>query len=114
MSNEQTRLGLQAAKEGDRRAARRIFAMIVRDSPDDAAAWWNLANVTDDSEQKARCLRQVLRIDPGHEAARTMLAAVERQFARQTPARGVRRPVAEAFATGEVSRPSLERLQPVP
>jgi len=114
MSDERTRLGLQAAKDGDRREARRIFATIVRDAPDDAEAWWNLANVTDDSEQKARCLRQVLRIDPEHIAAREMLASARQAVARQTPARGYARPIAEADSTGEVSRPSMARLLPVP
>lgn len=114
MSEERTRLGLKAAKDGDRREARRIFATIVRDAPDDAEAWWHLANVTDDSEQRARCLRQVLRIKPDHAPARKMLASTTQMVARQTPAQGYRRPVAEADATGEVSRPSLARLLPVP
>lgn len=114
MSDERTLLGLKAAKSGDRREARRIFAAIVRDAPDDANAWWNLANVTDDSEQKMSCLRQVLRIDPGHAAAREMLSGARQMVARQTPARGYSRPIADADSTGQVSRPSLARLLPVP
>jgi len=114
MSDERTRLGLKAANAGDRREARRIFAAIVREAPDDAEAWWNLANVTDDSEQKASCLRQVLRIDPNHAAARKMLASARQMVARQTPAKGYARPVADADSTGEVSRPSMARLLPVP
>lgn len=113
MNSERTRLGLKAAKDGDRREARRMFAAIVRDEPDDLMGWWHLANVTDDSEQKAQCLRQVLRIDPSHTAARAMLTTVEQQVAKPTPAHGFKRPVAEADATGEVSRPSLDHLPPV-
>src|SRR5262245_61488391 len=108
MSDQRTQEGLRAARKGDRREARRIFAEVVREMPDDPMAWWNLATVTDDLEQKAKCLRQVLALDPENEAARSTLAMVRKQVGKPTPAKGFSRPVADADATGQVSRPSLD------
>lgn len=93
MGDDKLSAGLRALRLGDRREARRIFVTLVREAPEDAAAWWNLALATEDSEQKAQCLRQVVRLRPDHKEARRLLAKVEQQIAKPTPARGISRPV---------------------
>lgn len=88
--------GIEALRAGKKREARRLFADLVHEQPENAAAWWYLAGVVDDPEQKAYCLRQVIALQPDHQEARTLLAGVERRVARPTPARGTPRPVYDA------------------
>jgi hypothetical protein len=85
--------GVQALRSGNKREARRIFGEVVREDPNNAAGWWYLAGVLDDPDQKAHCLRQVLRLQPDHQEARSLLAAVQRRISRPTPAQGTPRPV---------------------
>jgi hypothetical protein len=85
--------GIEALRAGKKREARRIFGDIVRNSPDNAEAWWYLSGVVDNPEQKVHCLRQVLRIQPQHEEARRLLNQQEGRTAAVTPPRGLPRPV---------------------
>jgi hypothetical protein len=96
MKPDQMQVGLRALQAGDKHEARRVFAALVRATPQDADAWWNLALATEDSEQKARCLQEALRLRPDWQEARGLLASVESKIARPTPARGLSRPVLEA------------------
>ncbi len=93
---DQIRLGREALRDGKKREARRIFGDLVRDHPGNAAAWWYLAALLDDPEQKVHCLQQVLRLEPEHAEARAMLARLQARVGLPTPARGTPRPVYEA------------------
>jgi hypothetical protein len=97
MRDDPLRAGIEALRVGHIREARRLFGELVREQPDNAAAWWYLAAVLNDPEQKAHCLRQVLRLLPDHAEARQMLADLDRQVARPTPPGGLERPVMEAL-----------------
>jgi hypothetical protein len=113
MGDDMIRAGLEALRGGKKREARRIFGDLVREEPDSAAAWWYLAAVLDDSEQKAHCLRQVLRLQPRHEEARRMLAAVQGRIARPTPPRGSPRPIHDARESEEGLIVAAEAEEPV-
>ncbi len=95
-SEKRLETGIAALRSGDRRRARRLLGQVVHDDPDNAAAWWFLAAVLDDPEQRVRCLREVLRLQPGHAEARQLLARLERRIAQVTPPRGIERPVLDA------------------
>lgn len=92
MNDEQLQKGIEALRAGDRRTARRIFGQVVNDEPDNHTAWWYLAAVLEDPEQKIHCLRQVLRLRPDHAEAAGMLARLEKHLAQATPSTGMQRP----------------------
>lgn len=54
------------AKAGRRSEARQIATRLVKKQPENAAAWVVLAQVVDTRDQAIDCLKQVLRLDPGH------------------------------------------------
>ncbi len=99
MISERLQAGLEALRNGRKRDARRIFGDLIREEPDHAAAWWYLAAVLDDPEQKVHCLRQVLRLEPDHQEARQLLAALQPRVARPTPPRGSALPIYETRET---------------
>ena len=67
--------GISAAKSGDKDRARQLFAKAVQVDPNLTQAWWGLANVLDDDDQRRSCLRRVLALDPGHQQAKHILEA---------------------------------------
>jgi hypothetical protein len=95
MSEHRIQSGIDALRAGKRRDARRIFSDVVRSQPDNAEAWWYLSAVVDDPDQKAQCLRQVLRLEPKHDEARGLLNTLEGRLATVTPPHGVPRPILE-------------------
>ncbi len=97
MSDERLEAGIAALRAGDKRRARRLLGQVVNDDPDNVAAWWFLSAVLEDPEQRARCLREVLRLRPDHVEARQMLNALERRRALVTPSKGVERPTLDAI-----------------
>ncbi len=96
MSDPRLREAIDTLRRGDRRQAQRLLAQVVEDDPDNLLAWWYLAAVLKDIEQRILCLRQVLRLRPDHEEARRILGLLERRRAQITPAGGVQRPVVDA------------------
>lgn len=96
MSEELLHKAIEALKNGDRRRSARLLGQVVATDPDNLAAWWYLAAVLEDAEQRIQCLQQVLRLRPDHAEARRLIALLERQRVQVTPAFGVQRPVLEA------------------
>lgn len=96
MSEDMLQEAVEAMKGGDRRRASRLLGQVVAGDPGNLAAWWYLAAVLEDAEQRIKCLQQVLRLRPDHAEARRLIALLERQRAQVTPAYGVARPVLEA------------------
>lgn len=84
--NELTKRGINALKSGDRTAARDWLAAAVRQQPDDALAWLWLSGAVDSDNERAACLRRVLHIDPGNEAAARGLALITSRRKQQPPA----------------------------
>lgn len=96
MSDPRLREAIDTLRRGDRRQAQRLLAQVVEDDPDNLLAWWYLAAVLKDVEQRILCLRQVLRLRPDHEEAQHILSLLERRRAQITPAGGVQRPIVDA------------------
>src|ERR1700731_3342000 len=69
---------LAAIKAGDRAAAYRLLAALVRGNPRHEQGWLRLASVVDDRHQVADCLRRVLAINPNNVTAREWLDQVNR------------------------------------
>jgi hypothetical protein len=110
MADDRLKTGMAALRKGDKRSARRILGEIVRDNPDNVAAWWFLAAALDDPEQRIHCVRQVLRLRPDHAEASQLLQSLQRHVAWPTPPEGVKRPVfdTEEIDGGLVILPSNE------
>lgn len=84
--NELTKRGINALKSGDRAAARTWLAEAVRQQPDDVQAWLWLSGAVESDNERAACLRRVLSIDPGNEAAARGLALIASRRKQQQPA----------------------------
>lgn len=56
-------------RQGDRRAAQRELARLLKSEPANREAWLLLAQLVDDPARKADCYRHVLEIDPGNQVA---------------------------------------------
>lgn len=69
--------GIGALRTGDRIEARRCLERAVAEDPDNIAAWWFLAAVRSNVEQKIEALRQVLRLRPEHAEAQLLLTRLE-------------------------------------
>jgi tetratricopeptide (TPR) repeat protein len=79
VSEQQLERAYQLIKEGREQDAFDILEPLLADNPDNADAWWLLANATDDLSSKERALEEVLRIGTNAEReakAREMLNAV--------------------------------------
>lgn len=95
MSYQQTiQAAVQLAQAGQRQQARALLAQVLRGDPQNAAAWFVMAQLVDDDQKAIACLRYVLRLDPGHDQARRYLARLESASppaASRRPARDGRR-----------------------
>ncbi len=60
-------------KAGKRTEAHALLVPIVKQNPDIAQAWYLLGFTVTDTDKKRYCFRQVLRIDPAHQAAQKQL-----------------------------------------
>lgn len=90
MSSEPLQVAYRLIREGNKQEAVRILTPIVRADPQNADAWWLLANAVDNPEQKRRALERVLRLRPEDARAQRMYANL------QNPAPRARRPAPSA------------------
>ncbi|MEB2286746.1 MAG: hypothetical protein OZ934_01400 [Anaerolineae bacterium] len=92
------RTAIEAARSGDRGAARATLHRVIAQDPDNETAWLWLVTVADSDEERLQSLRRVLTINPRNERARQALGRLEQQL-RVTPSRTqTRRPVPLATA----------------
>lgn len=63
----------QQAQTGDRLAAKRELAGLLREQPGNVQGWLLMATLLDDPAQQADCYRKVLGLDPQNRRAATML-----------------------------------------
>lgn len=70
------RLGIEAARAGDKEEARNLFRLLTREQPDNVQAWLWLAGVAEDKEEKRAALERVLALDPTNDLARKGLQAL--------------------------------------
>jgi hypothetical protein len=64
-------------KAGKKAEASKMLVPILKTDPNNAAAWWLMANAVSDSEHKKRALKRFLQFRPGDEKATAMLAKLE-------------------------------------
>lgn len=78
MDESQIRAGLHQAfahiKRGERPQAITILKRIIQEKPDEANAWWLLANAVEDPQQRRVALQRAITFDPTHQQARAALA----------------------------------------
>ena len=98
-----TQQGIAALKSGNRAAARQLLAAAIKENPNNILAWLWLSGAVDKYEERAACLRQVLRIDPDNTAALKGLRQLEEQHMRQSGAAAA--PPMEQPAEAEPSSP---------
>jgi uncharacterized protein len=75
--------GIDAARSGHAQRARDCLLQMLEQDPSSVKAWLWLSDVVDLSSEKEICLEQVIRIDPGHVAARRGLAFLRKQRQEQ-------------------------------
>lgn len=63
----------QLIRSGEKTEAVKLLLPIVRADPENADAWWLLANAVDKSDQARRALQQVLKVRPNDQRARRFL-----------------------------------------
>jgi hypothetical protein len=75
--------GQQAARNGERLVAYRIFVHVVEIDPRNEEAWlWRAATAADPHESR-QCLERVLQLNPNNPRAHRGLEALEQQFAQR-------------------------------
>ena len=72
--NDLTRQGVSYFESGDEAKALECFIESLRHEPDQIETWFWLAMTLDSHEERGRCMRQALRIDPLNKIARMGLA----------------------------------------
>jgi Tfp pilus assembly protein PilF len=79
MDSEQQKLkrAVAALKSGDKAAAWKLFAEILRENPNQAEAWVGLSLSTSRLNRRREYLERALRINPNHAYARSALARLE-------------------------------------
>ena len=75
--------GIDAARSGHAQRSRDCLLQVLEQDPSSVKAWLWLSDVVDVSREKELCLEQVIRIDPGHVAARRGLAFLRTQRQQQ-------------------------------
>jgi Tol biopolymer transport system component len=75
--NELMRDGIDAARLGDRNAAREAFEKVVELDDQNEKAWFWLASVLDDEARKKVALSTVLLLNPNNERAKKILDAMD-------------------------------------
>jgi hypothetical protein len=84
--NELTQRGIQALKSGDRVTSRMLLEEAVDRDSRDLQAWLWLSGAVDTDQERVHCLRKVLEIDPGNQAAARGLEKVLSKGAPEKPA----------------------------
>ncbi|HVM72420.1 MAG TPA: hypothetical protein VMT91_11730, partial [Anaerolineales bacterium] len=62
--------GIAAVKAGQKTQARQFLDAAIRAAPDDIRGWGWFYNVCDNDQERIRCLKEILRIEPGNERAK--------------------------------------------
>jgi hypothetical protein len=85
---------ISAARSGDRQAARRLLAGILRRDPRNAGAWLWMSGVVDDDAQRIECLQRALTLDPENRAAPAGHQLIETHKGQEVPSPRLQPPLA--------------------
>lgn len=91
---EDTQTWIEQAQEavgaGDKAAARRLLAQVLKSNPGEETAWLLMASAVDSEQQRRECLQRVLAIDPHNGPARRALERMEHVVSPPQPTVGGR------------------------
>ena len=73
MADDYLAQGIAAVKAGNVNEARKLLDIAIRAAPDDERTWGWFYNVCVNDEERTRCLKQVIRINPNNEIAKKKL-----------------------------------------
>lgn len=71
--------GIEAARSGDRAAARELFERVVEIDQNNEKGWFWLASVVDTDDEKRICLTNVLHINPNNERAKQAMDVLDKK-----------------------------------
>jgi hypothetical protein len=80
MAEEQLHEAYQLLKDGQKMRAEAILRPIVDAEPENADAWWLLANAVDEPDEIRAALGQVVRLRPDHAKAALMLRRINERY----------------------------------
>jgi tetratricopeptide (TPR) repeat protein len=73
MADDYLSQGIAAVKAGNKQEARRLLDAAIRAAPNDERTWGWFYNVCENDDERIRCLREVLRINPNREIVKKKL-----------------------------------------
>ncbi len=73
-------LGINAYKSGNMETAREFLTEAVKLTPQSERAWGYLFNVSTTDQERIRCLRQIIKINPGNSKAASLLEQLKTRF----------------------------------
>ncbi len=76
---------IKAIKAGDKVLGKQLLAQIVREDPLNEAAWLWLSDVVETDEERIKCLKSALRINPDNQLAQRGLARLEPEQSPDIP-----------------------------
>jgi hypothetical protein len=97
---------IAAIRAGDKSTGRRLLIEVVQSEPRNETAWLWMAGLVENETSYARCLENVLKINPNNEMARQSLAAL----LANAPALNDDPSFAAALKPQSMSHPSFESL----
>lgn len=83
---------IRAIKSGNKITGRQMLAQIIKNNPQNEAAWLWMATVVADPLQKKQCLQSVLRYNPDNKIAKEGLARLEAEVSDTTPDESIEYP----------------------
>jgi Tol biopolymer transport system component len=88
-AQEKLKLGIEAARRGDKAAAQILLRQVVAVDPNNELAWMWLASAVESVSERRACLERALQINPNNTRAREALSRLE---PAQTPRRAAVQP----------------------
>jgi len=79
------RRAISAIKAGDKKTGQQLLAQILKTDPRNEYAWLWMTEVVDRDEDRIRCLRNVLKINPDNDLVKKRLALLEQQEPQSEP-----------------------------
>lgn len=90
MSADKLNSAIAAFQAGDKATAKTLFQEVISTDPNNDTAWYYFAALQDDPARRRAALQKVLEINPEHQRAREVLAAMDAaQAATSSTAAGV-------------------------
>lgn len=80
--DELIRQAVEAAREGDREAARDLLRQVLEEDEENIRAWLLLARLSENPDERRMALATVLQLDPGNTRAQEMLDKLDARYAK--------------------------------